>query len=59
MLVLKVVLAITTVLAVVLTIVFTSNSGGDDSDYADTSFSTNDTRLVVISSFFAEQAGIT
>ena len=55
-LVLKVILAIT---AIVLAIVLSVNSGGDDSDYADTSFSTNDTRLVVISSFFAEQAEIT
>lgn len=55
-LVLKVALAIA---AIVLAIVFSSNSGGGDSDYADTSFSSNDTRLVVISSFFKEQAEIT
>ena len=55
-LVLKVALLIA---AVVLAIVFSSNSGGDDSDYVDTSFSSNDTRLVVISSFFKEQVEIT
>ena len=46
--------------AIIFTIVYFSDKyGGDDSDYVDTSFSSSDTRLVVISSFFKEQAEIT
>ena len=56
--VLSVIKAVLAMTSVILVILVHSDIYGDDI-YANTSFSSNDTRLVVISSFFIEQAEIT
>ena len=58
LLLLKGVVAFATIVAAIVAVIVFGNNGGDDI-YADTSFSSNDTRLIVISSFFKEQAEIT